>query len=76
MVMHDLNLTVSVAQHIAFVMNGRIISAGTADEVISADLLGQAFDCTVRMKTQPQSGPWFLPQSCTVNDDAFLQRHP
>lgn len=67
MVMHDLNLTVSVAQHIAFVRNGRIEASGPADLVMSSDLLGQAFDCNVKMKTPPQSGPWFLPQSCTLN---------
>lgn len=73
-VMHDLNLVASVAQHIAFVMNGHIMSAGPADQVMSSDLLGQAFACRVKMKTPPQSGPWFLPQSCTLNDQVVLRQ--
>lgn len=73
MVMHDLNLTASVAQHIVFVRNGRIEACGPADQVMSADLLGQAFDCSVKMKTPPESGPWFLPQTCTLNGQADSQ---
>lgn len=74
MVMHDLNLTASVAHHIGFVIDGRIAAAGPAEEVITSALLGQAYGCTVRLQTAPQSGPWFLPQSCTVNVPA--ETHP
>lgn len=66
MVMHDLNLTIHTAQNIGFLIDGRIAAAGPADEIITSDLLGQAFGCSVIMNTAPQSGPWFLPQSCRL----------
>ena len=66
MVMHDLNLTIQNAQHIAFVIDGQIAKAGPAEEVITAKLLSRAFGCSVEMNKTPQSGPWFLPQSCSL----------
>lgn len=66
MVMHDLNLTASVADSIAFVVEGRIASAGPPHLVITSDLLGQAYGCSVRLNTAPTSGPWFVPQCCSV----------
>ena len=64
MVMHDLNLTIRTADHIVFVIDGKIAKAGLAEEVITAELLGRAYGCSVEMNTAPPSGPWFLPQSC------------
>lgn len=69
MVMHDLNLTIHTAQHIGFLIDGRLDVAGSADQVMTSDLLGQAFGCTVMMNTAPKSGPWFLPQSCCLMPD-------
>lgn len=66
MVMHDLNLTAGVAQHVAFVMQGQIAAAGPADQVFTALRLGQAYDCTVALNTAPPSGPWLLPQCCSA----------
>ncbi len=64
MVMHDLNLTAHVADAVAFLIDGRVAAAGPPSEVITADLLGRAYGCTVAMNTAPAAGPWFLPQCC------------
>ena len=66
MVMHDLNLTMSTAQHMAFLIDGHIMAAGPAEQVITPDLLKRAYGCAVPLNTAPQSGPWFLPQSCVM----------
>lgn len=66
MVMHDLNLTASVADHIGFVIDGQIAAAGPPETVITAALLGRAFGCNVALNTAPAFGPWFLPQGCTL----------
>lgn len=69
MVMHDLNLTIRTAQHIGFLIDGQMVVAGTAHQVMTSDLLGQAYGCTVMMNTAPKSGPWFLPQSCRLTNE-------
>lgn len=66
MVMHDLNLTAHVAQKVGFVIEGRIAAAGSADQVITAARLGEAYDCTVALNTAPPFGPWFLPQCASL----------
>jgi len=68
-VMHDLNLTIRTAQHIAFLIDGHLEVAGSADQVMTSDLLGQAYGCSVVMNTAPKTGPWFLPQSCRLTSD-------
>jgi iron complex transport system ATP-binding protein len=68
MVMHDLNLIAQVAQSIGFVIDGRLAALGTADQVITAARLGQAYDCTAALNTTPLTGPWFLPQCCSLNE--------
>lgn len=67
MVMHDLNLTAHTADHLVVVIYGQIARVGSAEEVITADLLGRTFGCEVKMNTPPLSGPWFLPQSCLLS---------
>ena len=66
MVMHDLNLTAHVAQHIAFVIDGQISAAGSAPHVMTARRLGLAYGCVVGINETPTEGPWFLPQCCKV----------
>ncbi len=64
MVMHDLNLTAKAADHVGFVVNGRVAAAGPPAAVITAARLGQAYGCTVALNTAPASGPWYVPQCC------------
>lgn len=68
MVMHDLNLTASVAHQIGFVIAGQIAAAGPADQVLSAPRLSQAFACEVTLNAVPNTGPWLLPQCCAVSN--------
>lgn len=68
MVMHDLNLTARVAQHMCFLISGKMAAAGPPDAVLRAPLLDMAYGCTVAMQTAPLSGPWYLPQCCDLNN--------
>lgn len=68
MVMHDLNLTIRAARHIGFVIDGRIAAAGPTAEVLTENLLSHAYGCAVRVNIAPPAGPWFLPQSCIIDD--------
>jgi iron complex transport system ATP-binding protein len=66
MVMHDLNLTASVANHVGFVIDGRIAAAGPPSQVLTSAILKRAYGCTVNLNTAPKFGPWFVPQSCSL----------
>ena len=63
-VMHDLNLSAMFADRMAFLIGGRIGACGPPSEVLTADLLAQAYGCPVTVNTTPAIGPWLLPQCC------------
>jgi iron complex transport system ATP-binding protein len=44
-VLHDLNLAAAYADRIAVLQNGSLVTVGTPDDVLDADLLSRAFDC-------------------------------
>ena len=67
MVMHDLNLTSHVAQHVGFIIDGRIAAAGLPADVMTADRLGQAYGCLVALNKAPDQGTWFLPHGCSMH---------
>ncbi len=66
MVIHDLNLAAKVSDRIAFLAGGRIMACDAPDLALTGERIGEAFQCRVAMKTTPPSGPWFLPQSCSL----------
>lgn len=66
MVIHDLNLAAKVADRIAFIAAGRIGSCDVPDRALTGDRIGAAFQCRVAMRTAPEAGPWFVPQSCDL----------
>ncbi|MEL7213155.1 MAG: heme ABC transporter ATP-binding protein [Pseudomonadota bacterium] len=53
-VMHDLNLTAMFADHIAVLANGRCLAAGAADQVMTDDILSEAYGCQLRVNTPPK----------------------
>lgn len=62
-VMHDLNLTAMVADHVLLMKSGRAIAQGTPDEIVADQPLQAAFGTTVRVNATPGAGPWVLPQT-------------
>lgn len=63
MVLHDLNLTAMVADRVLLLKSGGLLAQGRADDVLTDQLLSQAFGCRIRVGAPPPSGPWVLPQS-------------
>lgn len=52
-VLHDLNLAAQYADRIAVMQNGQLIALGTPSEVLTADVLQQAFGIPVHITTHP-----------------------
>ncbi|WP_167041545.1 ABC transporter ATP-binding protein [Salinibacterium sp. ZJ454] len=62
MVLHDLNLAARYADHIVVMAAGRIIASGPPAEVISAELVQNAFALESRVVTDPVCGaPMVVP---------------
>jgi iron complex transport system ATP-binding protein len=53
-VVHDLNLAARFADHVVMMQNGRVLAAGTPRDVLTPDLIEQAFG--VRPRTQEIDG--------------------
>ncbi|MCV6595842.1 MAG: heme ABC transporter ATP-binding protein [Mangrovicoccus sp.] len=63
-VMHDLNLTAMAADHMVVMARGQMIAQGPVSDVLTDQVLHQAYGCALRVNTAPQSGGVFvLPQS-------------
>ncbi len=62
-VMHDLNLSAMFADHIALILEGRILAQGSPAHVLSDANLSRAYGCAVRVNTVPGQGPWLVPQA-------------
>jgi len=61
-VLHDLNLTAMVADHVILLTEGRLLAAGPPSDVLTDRLLSQAYRCTIRTNQTPPKGPYLLPQ--------------
>ncbi len=62
MVVHDLNHASQHAHHIVAIKGGRIIREGTAEEIITSDLLQEVFGIQADIVRSPRSGvPLCLP---------------
>lgn len=62
-VMHDLNLSAMFADHIALLLDGRMLAQGAADTVLTDANLSRAYGCAVRVNAVPARGPWLVPQA-------------
>lgn len=62
MVLHDLNLAVRYSDYLVVMKDGQVIASGTPAEVITADLLQEAFDLRARVIEDPETGdPLIVP---------------
>jgi iron complex transport system ATP-binding protein len=62
MALHDLNLAALYADRVALLVSGRLQAVGSPGEVLTADLLSQAFEVPVHVTTHPDYGtPLVLP---------------
>ncbi len=62
MALHDLNLAALYADRVALIVNGRLLAEGLPAQVLTADLLSQAFDVPVHVVIHPDYGtPLVLP---------------
>ncbi|WP_422923391.1 ABC transporter ATP-binding protein [Singulisphaera sp. PoT] len=60
--LHDVNQASFWADRIALVADGRLLEVGTPEDVLTTDLLRQAFRCAVAVERHPVSGiPMVLP---------------
>lgn len=64
-VLHDLNLAAMVADRIVVLAHGGIIAEGPPAQVLTQDVLRQAFGVTVQVSVTPP-GPFILPQNVTM----------
>ncbi len=65
-VMHDLNLSAMVGDRLAFLVDGHLAAIGPPDRVLQGPLLSRAYGCDVVLNRLPATGPWLLPQTCTL----------
>lgn len=65
-VMHDLNLTAMYADQITVLEGGRILGHGSAQDVMTQDILSKAYDCPLRPGFVPASDLFVLPQSVEI----------
>lgn len=67
-VLHDLNLASSYADHVVLMSDGRITESGPPRRVLTDALLSDVFDCEVKVSVPPQPDvPYVLPQLCRLN---------
>ena len=63
-VMHDLNLTSMIGDHLILMADGREVVSGKPADVIKDAPLSQAYKCQTWTHTLPGAGqPWLLPQA-------------
>ena len=62
MVLHDLNMAARYADHLIVMAEGAIVAGGTPREVISAEIVRDAFGLTARVVDDPVCGaPMVVP---------------
>lgn len=62
-VLHDLNMAARYASHIVAMTEGAIVAQGTAEEVLTPDLLHAAFGLDARVLQDPENGrPLVVPR--------------
>ncbi|MEM1301153.1 MAG: heme ABC transporter ATP-binding protein [Pseudomonadota bacterium] len=67
-VMHDLNLTAMIADHVLLMSDGREVANGPPEDVLRDNHLNRAYGCQTFTRTLPPDGqPWLLPQAARRN---------
>lgn len=62
MVLHDLNLAVRYSDYLVVMKEGQVIASGAPADIITAELLQQAFDLRARVIEDPETGdPLIVP---------------
>lgn len=62
MVLHDLNLAVRYSDYLVIMKEGQVIASGAPAEIITAELLQDAFDLRARVVEDPETGdPLIVP---------------
>lgn len=66
-VMHDLNLTAMMADRVAVMRQGRILTAGGVQDVLTDEVLSAAYGCHLRVGQVPATASpvYILPQAAT-----------
>jgi iron complex transport system ATP-binding protein len=65
--LHDLNLAARFADHVALMVAGRIRAIGTPREVLTSELISEAYCLSVQVVEHPLTGgPLVLPESAKV----------
>ncbi|PRQ11226.1 cobalamin/Fe(3+)-siderophore ABC transporter ATP-binding protein [Corynebacterium sp. 13CS0277] len=63
MVLHDLNLAVRYSDHLIAMRQGRVVAAGTPEEIITPELLAEVFALDAHVMTCPVTGkPLIIPK--------------
>lgn len=66
-VLHDLNLAAMYADRIHVMHSGRIAAAGSPQAVLTDEMIGNVFECALRVGVTPIPGrPFVLPQSVSA----------
>jgi iron complex transport system ATP-binding protein len=61
-VLHDLNAAAAFSDRMVWLREGRVVASGTADELLTPDLVRRTFDVEATVVTEPRSGrPVYLP---------------
>jgi iron complex transport system ATP-binding protein len=69
MAIHDLNLAALYADRLALIVEGRLQAEGSPFQVLTAEILSQAFEVPVHVVTHPDYGtPLVLPDGRTRKD--------
>ena len=67
-VLHDLNLACRYAHHLVAMRDGRVVSAGTPDEVITAEMVAAVFGIEAMVMPDPVTGaPMVIPAGATAS---------
>ncbi|MEM7440259.1 MAG: ATP-binding cassette domain-containing protein, partial [Pseudomonadota bacterium] len=63
-VMHDLNLTAMVADHVVLINAGHVVADGPPSDVLTDETLSPVYGCNIRVGLTPSgTAPWFLPHT-------------
>lgn len=62
-VLHDLNLTAMFADRVLLMQDGRLLAAGSVEEVMTSTHLSRAYGCALRVGVTPQPPVFVLPQT-------------
>ena len=61
LVVHDLGLAARIADDVVLLKRGRVVAAGPADEVLTADLIGETYGISVEIGRTPGGARYILP---------------